>query len=197
MKACSIVGCAETYYSKGFCKRHYDKNRRRGNPLFEEVFAKDSPCTVEGCSALQRSKGLCGNHYMQLLRKDPELKAKSAEWNKLWRKNNPGALAKNQALYRQRHKEELSNYYKAWRAENRASFNAYQKSRKRRVRSQMPAWVNEKELRSIYLNCPKGFHVDHIIPVNGRNVSGLHVPWNLQYLPALENLRKSNRVIGA
>ena len=194
MNACSIIDCAATYYSKGFCKRHYDKNRRRGDPLFEEVFAKDSLCTVTGCSALQKSKGLCGNHYMQLLRKNPALKAKIAEWNKIWRKNNPGVLAKNQALYRHRHKKQLARYYKKWRIDNRASYNAYQQSRKRRVRIQMPDWVSEKDLREIYLNCPKGFHVDHIIPINGRNISGLHVPWNLQYLPAIENLRKSNKL---
>lgn len=57
-----------------------------------------------------------------------------------------------------------------------------------------PSWVNKKELEEIYLNCPVGFEVDHIIPLRGKNVCGLHVPWNLQYLTKAENLKKSNKV---
>lgn len=59
-----------------------------------------------------------------------------------------------------------------------------------------PKWLtkNDKEkIRKIYAKCPKGYHVDHIIPLQGKTVSGLHVLSNLQHLPAHKNLTKHNK----
>lgn len=61
----------------------------------------------------------------------------------------------------------------------------------------IPEWITEEQLSGIklfYKNCPKDHEVDHIVPLQGKDVRGLHVPWNLQYLPVSANRKKSNKL---
>lgn len=56
-----------------------------------------------------------------------------------------------------------------------------------------PLWADLNKIKDIYIKCPVGMHVDHIVPLRGINVCGLHVEYNLQYLTPEENLKKSNK----
>jgi hypothetical protein len=76
--------------------------------------------------------------------------------------------------------------------------------RQKRNRNATPNWLTteqRKEITDIYehmRDCRavtgEAYHVDHIVPLKGKNVCGLHVPWNLQVLPSDVNVSKSNRL---
>lgn len=65
---------------------------------------------------------------------------------------------------------------------------------RRRVKklSATPSWAALEAIKKLYVNCPDGQQVDHIIPLQGKRVSGLHVLGNLQYLDPSENRAKGN-----
>ena len=54
-------------------------------------------------------------------------------------------------------------------------------------------WTEVEQIQAFYAKCPEGYQVDHIIPLLGKEVSGLHVLSNLQYLSVAENMIKSNK----
>jgi len=78
--------------------------------------------------------------------------------------------------------------------ENLHLFRIYAKRTNAERRTRTPSWSERKEILAFYKNCPPGYHVDHIIPLQGKYVSGLHVLGNLQYLPGPANLAKGNHI---
>jgi hypothetical protein len=105
------------------------------------------------------------------------------------------------ARYQALNKDSLSEYYKQYITTNRARFRSYYNAKSAEYRAaklkQTPPWLSSElkyEMIRIYELCPDGSEVDHIVPIQGDEVRGLHVPWNLQYLSIAENRRKSNRI---
>jgi hypothetical protein len=99
-------------------------------------------------------------------------------------------------------KKELARK-KEWKRNNKDKVNA-QNAKRRAARQQAaPAWLTAEHLTQIKLfytaaqEClwftNESLHVDHIVPLLGKDVCGLHVPWNLQVLPASENEKKNNK----
>lgn len=71
----------------------------------------------------------------------------------------------------------------------------YQKTRKANKLQRTPSWADIEKIKEIYTNCPPGYHVDHIVPLQGLTVCGFHVEYNLQYLTAKDNLTKHNKLL--
>lgn len=93
---------------------------------------------------------------------------------------------KNSPEWNKQRRERRREYY---RAVDRAKH-----SRRRAAQLlRSPVWADVKAIREFYRCCPAGYVVDHVVPLQGKGVCGLHVLENLQYLPAAENIRKGNK----
>jgi hypothetical protein len=134
-----------------------------------------------------------------------------------YRAENPDKVKATQAVYYRQHKGKRDAALKAWAVanperyaevrqrwydENRALRNAYSAAWRRACREQTPPWADFKQMKVFYEEAVRlteatgvPHHVDHIIPLRGRNVRGLHVQTNLRVITATENVRKQNRLI--
>ena len=100
-------------------------------------------------------------------------------------------------LYQQTHPETRAKKYSTYAKNHPGVMAAKASLRRARLLKATPKWLTKEqlnEMKQFYINCPTGYEVDHIHPLKGDGFSGLHVPWNLQYLPASENSRKGNRL---
>lgn len=125
----------------------------------------------------------------QQIKNYAKITAYSREYNKARRLSNAGKESTRAATMKYRHKN--LGKVATWRLVRRTA-----------EQQRTPAWLSKQDWAVIdakyamarWLSEVVGvqYHVDHIIPLNGRLVSGLHVPGNLQVLRGTENLSKSN-----
>lgn len=119
--------------------------------------------------------------------------------------NNLDKIALSQSIYRQNNLEKLKEYNTKYRLAHLAEDAARSMKRYSRKLKAAPLWLTKKQLDEIAffykeakrLEKETGIkhHVDHIVPLQGTEVCGLHVPWNLQVLTATDNISKSNKLL--
>lgn len=129
---------------------------------------------------------------------EKELKRKKEHY---W-KNRDNELAR-QAKFRAENREYLRERDRKIAKENPAYFTFKTQKRHTAKLQRTPSWLTEEQWKQIRTEyelsawCSKvmgeKYNVDHIIPLQGKNVSGLHVPWNLRVIPAKDNFAKGNK----
>lgn len=148
---------------------------------------------------------------------EEEKKAAKAEQDRSYRERNAAALKAKKAAYYKANKESISAKAKEtyinnaesikrksleWKKSNKAKHNSGCMKRYAQKMNATPKWLSLEDLYNITkfyeiaqtktAETGEVWHVDHIIPLQGSNVCGLHVPWNLQVITASENCAKRN-----
>jgi hypothetical protein len=127
------------------------------------------------------------------------------KWNSENKEKMLEAAKKHYEKIKDNNEFKLLNSFKAkeWAKKNPHKV-LEQSARKRATKlKRVPCWLTKQDfenIKQIYLEAKqlsdkegKKYHVDHIIPLRGKYVSGLHVPENLRILLAEENMAKSNK----
>lgn len=134
-------------------------------------------------------------------------KSAAAAAQKAWAENNRERLREIRRKWESRNPEKARAASAAWASKNRARLLAYNRTRAASLLNATPEWLTKDDreaIVSIYETRARTttetgilYHVDHIVPLRGETVCGLHVPWNLQVIPATENVRKHNKLVAA
>lgn len=126
-----------------------------------------------------------------------EHKAKCAEWAS----SNRAARNAISQKWRDANRSVFADSCKQCKAKNHSRVIANNSARRAAKLQRTAAWINKDAVDAIYAEAHRltketgiKHHVDHIIPLRGRLVSGLHTHHNLRVVTAAENLKKSNRL---
>lgn len=185
----AISSGAKFYFTGATCKNGHVSKRRTVNGRCEE------------CRLIADGNGNKAQYHREYAAANRErLKAYKSNY----RAENRAELSKREKEQRdpERNRIYQKKYGKKYRKENKPLINFWASNRRAAKIERTSSWLTETDnavilamyerARQLTKETGVEHHVDHIIPLQGSLVSGLHVPENLQILTAAENLEKSN-----
>ena len=187
------------------------KNRKEAQDSGAKYYFTGEPCKY-GHIAPRKTKGSCveclkvewekanvtrSDYFREYNKSEAGQKAK----RKYYEANKENVIARAQA----RTDEDKRRYKKNHKINNPDMYKEMTSLRRRRFRDATPKWLTDAQKMEIRLKYRLAIElsrltgerhaVDHVIPLHGETVCGLHVPWNLQVLTQKDNLLKYNKLI--
>jgi len=180
------------YFTGRPCKFGHIKPRTTSNKTCMECHRQAQNRRYEKYPSIIKRK--CREYRLRNLEK---CKSRAKEYQQRTRTER---LAYYSARYI-RKKDEIAEKVRAYRARRPGFANEVSKAYLTRKSRAMPWWVDRAEIRSIYAEAAQKtietgvvYSVDHIYPLKGKTVCGLHVPWNLQIITKRDNCRKATKL---
>lgn len=184
-----LKGIASGISQKGLSsfRKKYFKTIKPGSKIYTHILELYKVRCCSSCKQISTDL----NGYCEKCRKNYYIKNKDNI--KLYTIENKERISNNKKQYYIDKKEQISKQHKNYRENNLEKFSGYSAKYRAAKLQRSPKWADLKAIQKFYENCPEGYHVDHIIPLQGKLVSGLHVLDNLQYLLAPQNMSKGNK----
>ena len=187
----------------------YLKTRKEAKEQGATHYYTGEPCK-HGHIALRKTKGACVDCLKIEWEKSNETRAdyfKTYNQSEIGKENKRQYYERNRgtviARANARPAEEKKQYKKKYKEQNPDLYKTLNSLRRRRHKNATPPWITKKqkiEIRQLYQiaitmtqTTGEKYVVDHIVPLHGGTVCGLHVPWNLRVITQEENLTKSNK----
>lgn len=183
---------------------HFPRTRAEAKATKSKFYFTGKPCK-HGHLSPRLVKGTCMEcqkldwEKQNERRKNlPKSEAAKEAGRRYYQKNTELVKARAEA----RPAKQKREYKRRWDAKNQDRRNLQNALYKRRHRNATPKWLTQEhrnQIKHIYLQARvmtkltgTRYVVDHIVPLRGKNVCGLHVPWNLEVMTHEANCRKSN-----
>jgi hypothetical protein len=161
-----------------FCKHGHDTS----------ICGRDSR---NACNECKRQWTLKNKEYFSeyhLEHQDAQL-----ERMKEYRAENKDILAVKEKEFWDAHRDQKHEMDRVYYVNNREKCVAYNIRNQTNRNLREVAWTDWDNVELVYKNQPSNTEVDHYIPLQGDDVAGLHVSWNLQYLTPSQNASKGNK----
>ena len=181
-------------YDKKYKDEHKEKAKAYQKVWYEENKEQAKAASRAYYSA-NKEKVAAASRAWQLANKE-----KSRAYRKVRYEKNKEHVKATAKAWRLANKEKVKADWRAWYEANPGKVAEHTVKRRAAKLHRTVSWSNKKLIAQVYkqakeltIETGEPYHVDHIIPLQGKLVSGLHVETNLQVIPATDNLTKSNK----